>query len=494
MDSASSASRHPSAESSLYTTTSSSTQWGPGALAGKAILAMGKAVVRSAEHLIILRRMAVIKAATPCSDDHSTQFGDLETMFDDLLELSRPMLYPEAIRIQAMQIILAQIARKETLHLRGSISRWEIEHDELVVFLSGIVGVILFSKRGFPDKKLVNAYMAALSKDFHPWAPCITFLSGVAQLNGQTFHAVLSARFLETILWGSGVQMQGRNYDNPLETDCNSAFKVLIEPPTADLSILWVEQVRRFSCRDPHISLRGLVESITCQRMWLMVERRLLDLHVYPILGALLPTRYPSGRPFLDYSFSRSPPKTILSTASAMRNFLRYVAIGGDVGVLAQMIRHLISQSAVHPPDIANTTVQFLVDISRFLHWEVLNAAVLNMVPFLYPPWDSSRIHQEVHQRMYFRSGRNSRPPYVIAEVTIILLRTIVSSLESRFPRSHLLPEPAAKAQVRDLLHSNSQPPEHLPSTIPYPTSSRAMRSKSPESEPSSPEWKSKMI
>jgi hypothetical protein len=47
-----------------------------------------------------------------------------------------------------MQLILAQIASTETYHLRRSVSKWEIDHEELVAILSGIIGVVLFSKRG----------------------------------------------------------------------------------------------------------------------------------------------------------------------------------------------------------------------------------------------------------------------------------------------------------------------------------------------------------
>ncbi|KAJ7115270.1 hypothetical protein C8R44DRAFT_794364 [Mycena epipterygia] len=457
MDSASIASRHPSAENSLYTTTSSSTQWGPGALAGKAILAMGKAVVRSAEHLIILRRMSAIKAATPCSDDSSAQFGSLETMFDDLLELSRPMLYPEAIRIQAMQIIMAQIAGKQTLHLRDSISRWEIEHDELVAFLSEIVGVALFSKRGFPDKRLVHAYRAALSDDWDPWSPCITFLTGVAQLNENMFHGVLSARFLEMVLWASGAQMRWKKYNKILETNCNAAFNILSEPPTANLSILWVEQLHGFGSEDSSTSLSGLVELVTLRQMWPTIERRLLEMHVCAMLEVLLsPTSYVEvlldlGPPFL-YSNSQlelgSPTspfskKILFPFTSVMLNFLRYVGIGGaahtettayfsrlsyrkQVATLACLIRHIISQSCIDQsafgssmalfrtdsPDIASTIVQFLVNISGSLQSSVLDAAIFSILPMLTTPWNSSKIFQELYRRTYFRLGRKSRSPY----------------------------------------------------------------------------------
>ncbi|KAJ7115267.1 hypothetical protein C8R44DRAFT_739861 [Mycena epipterygia] len=495
------------------------TQWGPGALAGKARLAMGKAVVRSAEHLIILRRMAAIKAAMPCSDGDASHIGNLDKIFDDLLELSRPMLYPETIRIQAMQIILAQIAGKQTLHLRGSISRWEIEHDELVPFLSEIVGVALFAKRG-----------SALPEDWHPWAPCIAFLAGVAQLNEQSFHAVLSARFLETILWALGAQMQWKNYDKILETVCNDAFNIVSAPPTAEC-ILW----------DPPTSLMRLADSITRQKTWPVVERRLLEMHVPAMLKLL---EHPSvDHPVLHsnsvYFFGgdlRDEAYSSARSTSVVLNFLRCLGLGGDVhtetvdyishlaypkqvGALAHTIRHLIAQSCVNSsavgksmvlftsdtPEMPNTIVRCLVHIAWALQSgedALLDAALLVVIPLVTAPWDASKICEEVYRRMHFRPGQKSRPPYqnhtfgLLNEIQKSGLGGVVDQnwtgkwSRSRFPRSHLLLEPAAKTQIRDPLRSNSQPPEHLPSTISALSDELARY----EVEILSSEWKNKMV
>jgi hypothetical protein len=134
-------------------------------MAGKVILAMGKAVVRAAEYIVVSRRLSAIKTAMPCSDDDLRQSGSLESMFDDLLELSRyvwisnvtqflrliseqrPGLYSETVQTQALQIILVQISKEQTHHLRRSIIKWE-DPAEIVRLLSEIMGVVLFSKRG----------------------------------------------------------------------------------------------------------------------------------------------------------------------------------------------------------------------------------------------------------------------------------------------------------------------------------------------------------
>ncbi|KAJ7362930.1 hypothetical protein DFH08DRAFT_799948 [Mycena albidolilacea] len=119
----------------------------------------------------------------PCSESGDEQI--LEGMFDDLLELS------------------GLPARRPIISGAG-FPKWEIDHEELVAILSGIIGVVLFSKRGFINEKLVKAYMAALPPDRHLWSPCISFLTKLAQLNGNIYRAILDARFIEMILWVSG--------------------------------------------------------------------------------------------------------------------------------------------------------------------------------------------------------------------------------------------------------------------------------------------------
>ncbi|KAK7007948.1 hypothetical protein R3P38DRAFT_3593012, partial [Favolaschia claudopus] len=148
-------------ESSLYTTTSSSTQWGPGALSGKAIRAMGKAVIRGVEYLAIKRRLAAIKAASPFSlevkDDQHALF---QGMSDDLLELARTGLYPETFRDLAVRLIIAQIAQGQTSYLLCSLSKWDVDSEVVATFLSEIIGVIFFCHRGFANEDFVKAYRA----------------------------------------------------------------------------------------------------------------------------------------------------------------------------------------------------------------------------------------------------------------------------------------------------------------------------------------------
>ncbi|KAJ6505437.1 hypothetical protein C8R45DRAFT_549030 [Mycena sanguinolenta] len=359
-------------ESSVYTTTSSSTQWGPGALAGKAIRAMGKAVVRGTEYVVISRRLSAIKAAfSPRSDDNRPT----ERMFDDLLELSRPALYPEAFRIQAMQIIVAQIASEDTYHLQCSFSKWEIDHEELVALLSEIIGVVLFSKRGFADEGLVHAYMTALPKDRHPWLPCVRFMTAITQLGDILLHGVVAARFLEMILWVSGSQTVSRNpSDHRLLNACSEAFIILSQPHSQDPYILRV--ARTGGIHSDHsnslITLPEVLTRLTADHLWLMVEARLLEIHTEAMLKLMVPHRerfhhralfppYPNDLASYRQLFTVFYAQAALS-AHFMRNFLRCIGIGGDVHektadyfshltndkkvvVFARIVEHLIAQS-----------------------------------------------------------------------------------------------------------------------------------------------------
>ncbi|KAJ7739090.1 hypothetical protein B0H14DRAFT_2638345 [Mycena olivaceomarginata] len=435
-------------ENSVYTTTSSSTQWGPGAMAGKAILAMGKAVVRGTQYLIITRRLSAIKAVMPCSDDFSN-YENFEAMFDDLLELSRPSLYPDGLRTQAMQLIIAQIARTETYHLRLSILKWEIDHEELVAFLLEIIGVVLFSRRGFPDRKLVDAYNMSLPDDCHPWSPCIKFMLEIAQLTDSLFHAVLDARFLEMVLWVSGAQIHHQNYNEDLKTECHMAFQILSQPPSHDLSILWVEQVLRICTTEHPTSLLAMHQPSTRKR----------------------PTRLGPGgtHNFLETDYTApsgllhdSPPATFQTKyvlSASIRNFLRCIGIGGDlhretvnhlsgvsyakkVETLLHIIQHMIVQSLLDPSTVApslvlfrketsilaNDIVQFLLHVWTSLQSvdnPLLDAALLNLLPVLSIGWEPARIHEEVYRRVNFPIRRRARPAYRTR--TLELLSTIRS-------------------------------------------------------------------
>jgi hypothetical protein len=130
--------------------------------------------------------------------------------------------------------------------------------------------------------------MVALSPDRHPWSPCISFLTKLAQLNGNIYHAILDARFIEMILWVSGSQMQRRISDRILEDACSQAFALLSEPPPHDLCVLWVEEAFGLCSNHPENSLVGVRNHITVQHLWPAVEARLLGMHAEAMLQMML--------------------------------------------------------------------------------------------------------------------------------------------------------------------------------------------------------------
>ncbi|KAF7367806.1 hypothetical protein MSAN_00844800 [Mycena sanguinolenta] len=425
MDLRSTSSHRSVIESSVYTTTSSSTQWGPGAFAGKAIRAMGKAVLRSAEYIVISRRLSAIRAGLSRRDDNQQSW---ERVFDDLLELSRPALYPEAFRAEAMHILVARIASEDTYHLQCSFSKWEIDHEELVAFFSEIIGVVLFSKRGFADERLLNAYMMALPDTRHPWLPCVRFMTAIARLSDSLLHGVVAARFLEMILWVSGAQTLQKDPDHLLADACSEAFMILSQPPADQLYVFWVEEIGGPGLRSRNSvnSLREVLTCITVEHLWLVIEARLLEVHSDAMLKSVLRhwqlfrvhRRVSLQNSFFPISaFGNFQPRIAIShsqvslSARFTRNFLRCVGIGGDVldktfnylsglsyekkvVVLAGMIEHLIVQSYIDPsavdssimlftpeaPDIASNIVQFLIAVSNSIaESPLLDAALLNI-------------------------------------------------------------------------------------------------------------------
>jgi hypothetical protein len=141
--------------------------------------------------------------------------------------------------------------------------------------------------------------MAALPHDSHPWSPCISFLTKIAELNDRMYSGVLGARFLEMILWMSGSQKQGKRFDKivdgacseeltVLEDACLEAFAILSDPPSQYLSLLWVEQVTGLFSRHLTRSLFGMVNSLTLQHLWLVVEARLLAMHADAMWNMML--------------------------------------------------------------------------------------------------------------------------------------------------------------------------------------------------------------
>ncbi|KAJ7136290.1 hypothetical protein C8R46DRAFT_1135272 [Mycena filopes] len=448
--------------------TTTITQWGPGALSGKAIRAMGKAVLRGVDYLVISRRLSRMKAVMPCRDNDLAERPDWRQMFFDALELSRPELYPEEFRMQALRILLAQIATRQTHYLRACIAEWDTDPEDRVALLSEIIGTTLFSKRGFVDETLASSYTSAVPSNCHPWTPCVSFLLGVARSNEGALGAALDARFLEMILWVAAAQSQRHTNDNELVHECAAAFSLLSQPTSYDLSILWMDQILRFCPEGTVTSLPQAVESITSHSRWPLVECRLLEMYVGAMLQLMhsLPdivvldlepqplAKYPALLPAFDL--------TLILSSSSVYSYLRCLDIGAHVlqqtvdhfsrlsypkkiATFGQMVQHLIAQSVVEGYDIGHldspyqgssghyvwnrskgvaaplftpqnphmalNIVAFLVSLTKtsevpLIKEALLDAALLGISLFLSPSWDPLSVHGDVYRRAFFSRSR----------------------------------------------------------------------------------------
>ncbi|KAJ6534504.1 hypothetical protein DFH09DRAFT_1325392 [Mycena vulgaris] len=117
---------------SLYTdSTVPSTVWGPGTLAGRAILALGEATLKGLDRIIdresraIQKRFEVIRGSVP----HLTT-----DMYSDLIELSRPNLYPQYVLERAADIVFHQIDLGYSAAVSLSVSQLSLAEARLVVF------------------------------------------------------------------------------------------------------------------------------------------------------------------------------------------------------------------------------------------------------------------------------------------------------------------------------------------------------------------------
>ncbi|KAJ7320717.1 hypothetical protein DFH08DRAFT_890073 [Mycena albidolilacea] len=410
---------------SIYTTTSTKTQWGPGALTGKAVLALGKAVIRGAERVIIAKRIAVIRDHVPCLRERvglDTSFMD--RIFDDLLELSRPELYPDSIRILAMELILNQIAFTQTTYMIHCLSKWIL--DDLILLMTEIISVSLFCESGFIEPRLVNAYLSALPKGSQPLEPCIAFIAELAQQNGTAFEAAILSKFLELVLLTASRKSATfrRGFDPERQPSLSWAFNILTAPPT-ELQEFW---------------------NITWEQYWPFDSPPLLDDVVRHINKTSPSTWLTFFGKKLQPSFDWQDMLDSGVTAScALWHLIRCIALGGDMHKL--MVDHLLdlsrwgkvsmfsriiywlipntresrSEEMRHlcalvggRPQFNNVLTQFLLDLGadQLSKDALLDAVILLIIPLLIPDIRSWAIHEDVFRRSHFFPSLKLRPSY----------------------------------------------------------------------------------
>ncbi|KAJ7074991.1 hypothetical protein B0H15DRAFT_806501 [Mycena belliarum] len=117
---------------SSYTESSvPTTVWGPGTLAGRAILALGEATLKGLDRIVdretraIQKRFGVIRAVAPQLTPE---------MYSDLVELARPDLYPQHILETATEILFQQMDLGYGAAVALSIAQLTLSEAQLVVF------------------------------------------------------------------------------------------------------------------------------------------------------------------------------------------------------------------------------------------------------------------------------------------------------------------------------------------------------------------------
>ena len=147
--------RRPGSPSSISTGWSSlSTEWGPGALAGKALVALGEKTLRSVENLILRKKLRAYKAYFPHNDEDGLSCLNVEDVYSEILEMSRCAspavsnsfiallihprtdLYSQGIRFRARKLLLKQIGRRKTSNLIRVLLEWPTE--EIRLFLASV--------------------------------------------------------------------------------------------------------------------------------------------------------------------------------------------------------------------------------------------------------------------------------------------------------------------------------------------------------------------
>ncbi|KIM86350.1 hypothetical protein PILCRDRAFT_322932 [Piloderma croceum F 1598] len=187
---------------SLTTSTSANTVHisGIGALSGRIIYAVGEVAARGLENLAIRRRLGKITSAFPHQD--YIAITDIETIYDHTLELSRFGLYRAQIRLQALRVLLVQIAMRQTHHLLRGLLKWP--SIEIALFISEILTCmpVDWLPPGTDNyANLTDAYFSSQqSNENHPASPLVDFIMIVAKVNQATCQAVLRSGFLDMLL------------------------------------------------------------------------------------------------------------------------------------------------------------------------------------------------------------------------------------------------------------------------------------------------------
>lgn len=179
---------------------SSSTVPGPGALTGKALKALGKVTLRGFDRIVMNRHLTTVIHSFPHTDAEASNIQNIQEIYDDLLEFSRPGMYSADTGERAIGIILRQIGMGHTRQLVRAIARWHLA--ELHLLLSEIL--IQLSSLWNPSLQLVlssplfSSYAVAQSSP-PSLIHLILFLSKLIRTSSWICRVVLQVGFLDVL-------------------------------------------------------------------------------------------------------------------------------------------------------------------------------------------------------------------------------------------------------------------------------------------------------
>ncbi|KAL0950383.1 hypothetical protein HGRIS_010345 [Hohenbuehelia grisea] len=197
---------------SLYTTTTVGTAYGIGSTAGKAIYTLGKTVLRSWDAVVIGRRLKTIEARMKavlasildvplCVQERK----ELQDMYLDLLEFSRPGLYGQGIQKRALNMLLEQTGWYDVhglaLAMTSLLKAQPIEL-KLLIF-EFLFGRTLDRYQVLSDNtgRIVGTYPVVQQPAFdrERVAPFLSLLTHVVSTNAFSCEIILEAGFLDAM-------------------------------------------------------------------------------------------------------------------------------------------------------------------------------------------------------------------------------------------------------------------------------------------------------
>ncbi|KAK7442757.1 hypothetical protein VKT23_016004 [Stygiomarasmius scandens] len=180
--------------------TSSINVRGPGSLAGKVILNLGRITLRGVEKIIINRKLYVI--------GQSRFEARSPEIYKDVLELSRQGMYSDTIHFEAMRFLVKRIASGQTEHLVDALRKWySVEVRLLLSELIACFDAAIQSPSG-PIDPIIQAYKLGLSASItadkdHSFIPFINFLRSLVSVTPSPFSPssiVFEAGLLDFLL------------------------------------------------------------------------------------------------------------------------------------------------------------------------------------------------------------------------------------------------------------------------------------------------------